>query len=264
MLLKIAHTSQYSYDVPVQYGLQRLHQTPKSRIGQNVVSWSTQLQGANEEVSYSDHFNNVTALISVEPGTQLVEIVSSGEIETQDISGIVGRHVDMTPLWLFRRETALTKPTAGLKALAEEVHGNDDVSRMHSLLNLIAERVKYTIGSTTVTTTADEALKAGTGVCQDHTHIFLVIARELGYPARYVSGFLMMDGQNQQAASHAWAEVYLNQIGWVGFDASNGISPDERYVCVATGLDYRDAAPISGIRHGSSMENLSVSVIVEQ
>lgn len=264
MLLKIEHRSEYSYDSPVQYGLQRLHQTPPSRNGQTVTSWRTTLKGAREEVSYNDHFNNPTSLISLEPDTQLIEIISSGTVETLDIAGVVGKHTDFTPLWLFMRETALTRSTPAIRALARDVTGDDDTARMHRLLALIAERVKYTVGSTDVTTSADEALKAGTGVCQDHTHIFLAVARVLGVPARYVSGFLMMEGQTQQAASHAWAEVYLDNLGWVGFDASNGISPDERYVCVATGLDYRDAAPISGIRHGFAMESLAVSVMVEQ
>jgi len=73
-------------------------------------------------------------------------------------------------------------------------------------------------------------MSAGQGVCQDHTHIFISAARELGYPARYISGYLMMNDRIDQEASHAWAEAYVEGLGWVGFDVSNGISPDERYV----------------------------------
>ena len=265
MRLNIEHKTQYAYDMPVQYGLLRLHQTPKSRTGQIVSSWTMSFEGAREEVSYRDHFSNPTALISITPGATSVAITASGEVDTEDLSGVVGVHKGFAPLWLFLRETPLTSGSRAIRALAREVRDTgDDVERMHQLMHLIAGRVAYTIGTTDASTTADQALALGHGVCQDHTHIFIAAARMLDLPARYVSGFLMMDGQTHQAASHAWAEVYIDPLGWVGFDVSNGISPDERYVCVATGLDYRDAAPISGIRHGTALESLEVSVIVEQ
>ncbi len=264
MHLNIVHKTEYTYDEPVQYGLQRLRQTPRSRAGQAVVEWRTELDGARRELSYRDQYNNVTDLISLTPGTTSIVITSLGEVETEDLSGVIGPQRTHAPLWLFLRETPLAAKSPALTALARDVGEGDDVTRMHRLMELIAGRVSYETGVTEVTTTADEALAAGRGVCQDHTHIFLTAARQLGYPGRYVSGFLMVDGQSQHAASHAWAEVYLEQLGWVGYDVSNGICPDERYVCVATGLDYRDAAPISGIRHGTAAESLAVSVSVEQ
>ena len=74
----------------------------------------------------------------------------------------------------------------------------------------------------------------------------------------------MLTDRVQQDASHAWAEVYVEGLGWVGFDVSNAISPDERYVAVATGLDYLDAAPVSGLMFGQASEGLDVSVQVQQ
>jgi transglutaminase-like putative cysteine protease len=82
-------------------------------------------------------------------------------------------------------------------------------------------------------------------------------------PARYVSGYLLMEGAVDQAATHAWAEVHLEGLGWVGFDPANDVCPDDRYVRIATGLCYRDAAPVSGMRIGKPGENLSVTVSVE-
>jgi transglutaminase-like putative cysteine protease len=83
------------------------------------------------------------------------------------------------------------------------------------------------------------------GVCQDHAQIFIAAARALEIPARYVSGYLMMDDRIEQEATHAWAEAWVQGLGWVGFDVSNGISPDPRYVRVATGprLSRRGALP---------------------
>lgn len=86
----------------------------------------------------------------------------------------------------------------------------------------------------------------------------------MGIPARYVSGYLMMDDRIEQDAGHAWAEAHVEGLGWVGFDISNGISPDARYVRVATGRDYSDAAPITGIRYGARDEAMHVKLAVEQ
>lgn len=265
MRLNIAYTSEYSYDAPVQYGLQRLRLTPCPRPGQVVINWRTEMEGASSEVTYRDQFDNETNLVSVSQDVNKITITSTGEVDTSNLSGVIGRHTGYAPLWLFTRETPLTALTKPLRDLGRAISADTDgVSRMHELMGAVAERVEYEGGGTDTTTTADEALALGKGVCQDHTHIFVAVARSMGFPARYVSGFLMMDGQTHQAASHAWAEVHIDALGWVGFDASNRISPDERYVCLATGLDYRDAAPISGVRSGFASETLAVSVIVEQ
>jgi transglutaminase-like putative cysteine protease len=86
----------------------------------------------------------------------------------------------------------------------------------------------------------------------------------MGLPARYVSGYLMMEDVAEQTATHAWAEVHLQGLGWVGFDAANNICPDDRYVRISSGLCYRDCAPISGMRIGPAGETLNVSVTVQQ
>ena len=149
------------------------------------------------------------------------------------------------------------------KASNASVGTDDDISRLHQLMAAIRERVAYRTGATDADTNAEEAVERGEGVCQDHAHIFISAARELGFPARYVSGYLKM-AESEQAASHAWAEAHVSQLGWVAFDVANGISPDEAYVRVATGRDYRDAMPVSGIRVGSGDEHLAVSITVEQ
>ena len=126
------------------------------------------------------------------------------------------------------------------------------------------EAVNYEVGRTEADTTAENALRAGHGVCQDHAHIFIGIARHLGIPARYVSGYLVLDGRVEQEAGHGWAEAHVEGLGWVGFDISNAISPDDRYVRLASGRDYRDAAPITGISFGTGETTLAVDLAVEQ
>jgi transglutaminase-like putative cysteine protease len=150
-----------------------------------------------------------------------------------------------------------------LAAAARRTDG-DILAMLHDLSAAILDRVRYEPGVTDVTTTAEEALAAGRGVCQDHAHVFIGAARTLEVPARYVSGYLMMNDRIEQEATHAWAEAHVEGLGWVGFDVANGISPDARYVRVATGRDYGEAAPITGISFGAGEAELRVALAVEQ
>ncbi|NJR13000.1 MAG: transglutaminase family protein [Phyllobacteriaceae bacterium] len=265
MLLKISHTTHYTFDAPVPYGLQKLRLTPKSRAGQKVLSWSTQIDGGKIELSYSDHHNNQVDLVSATPGTREIKIVTSGEVETSDNAGIVGAQGGFVPLWMFLRQTPLTRPGKTISAIAKTIDMTNRLAGLHALSAAILAQVRYDTGEMDVTMTGEDAAARGHGVCQDHAHIFISAARRLGVPSRYVSGYLLMDdGQVQQAASHAWAEAHVDELGWVGFDISNGISPDGRYVRVATALDYAGAAPVSGLLFGDHSERLVVSVRVEQ
>lgn len=264
MRLKITHTTEYTYDKPVQYSLQRLRLTPCIGPGQNVRSWNIKVDGAVVEAGYNDQFGNHVHLVSTEGETHAVNIVASGEVETEDRTGVFGPHLGFVPLWLYLRDTPLTKPGKLIRELARSLSGDNPLEVMHSLMNTISETVKYETGMTTATTTGEQALESGTGVCQDHAHIFISAARLLDIPARYISGYLMMNGVEQQVATHAWAEAHLPGLGWVGFDAANNMCPDDRYVRLATGLCYEDAAPISGMRFGASGEDLNVTVVVEQ
>lgn len=266
MKLKVTHKTIYDYDTPVPYGLQQVRLTPKSRAGQTVLCWEMKIEGGQSELVFDDQNNNHTMLVSHHDGSTCISVSCKGEVETTDRSGIIGEHGGFAPLWYFQRPTELTMPGPGVRgvvnALGNEFDG--DISRMHALSELISSAISYQSGKTGPQTTAEDALSAGHGVCQDHAHAFLSAARLLSYPARYVSGYLMMDDRVDQDASHAWAEVHCDGIGWVGFDISNGISPDERYIRVATGLDYRDAAPISGMRMGGSDETMRVKIQVQQ
>lgn len=264
MLLKITHRTQYSYDAPVSYALQRLRLVPASGALQAVRSWTLAVEGAREELRFADQFGNDTRLLSVEGAPHAIVVEVSGEVETRDKAGVSGPHTGFAPLWLFRRETPLTVAGEGVRAVVGAIADGSELDRLHGLMKTVAGRVRYTPGTTSTETSAEEALKLGVGVCQDHSHVFIAGARAMGFPARYVSGYLMMNDRVEQAASHAWAEAHVPGLGWVAFDAANGISPDERYVRVATGCDYRDAAPVSGIRLGQAQEELAVTITVEQ
>ncbi len=264
MRLTIAHETEYRFDSPIQFGLQELRMTPKSRAGQTVLRWQTTIDGGEIEARFEDHNNNQVALIGLAEGAERVVISCEGEIETADAAGVVGRHGGFAPLWYFQRETPLTRPGAKIRALARQVGDvhDSDLARLHALMAAIAEAAPYRTGATLVDATAEDALADGGAVCQDHAHIFVSAARTMGYPARYVSGYLKMDDREAQDATHAWAEAHVTGLGWVGFDVSNAMSPDDGYVRVATGLDYKEAAPVSGIIFGATEESLSVSIRV--
>ncbi|WP_081536150.1 transglutaminase family protein [Rhodovulum sp. P5] len=264
MRLKITHTTRYIFDDPVIYGLQQLRKTPKNSHQQTVLYWTTVVEGGRKEVTFEDHHNNTVDLISFEKEVTELVVQCTGEVQLEDTNGVVGLHRGPAPLWLFRRATKRTKPGQGCRGIVRLVEGEGELDRLHALSGIILEKVPYKVGVSHAGWTAEEAVAEGAGVCQDHAHIFVACAREMGIPARYVSGYLMMDGLTQQEASHAWAEAYVEGLGWVGFDVSNEICPDERYVRVATGLDYDEAAPVRGSRQGGSGEALSVQIEVAQ
>ncbi len=286
--LAIRHTTRYDYDAPVDYGVQQVRLTPKPTGGQKVIEWRTAVTGGHEELSFDDQHRNRVNLLSTTPGTMRVEVVSEGIVEIEDRHGIIGQHAGFVPLWLFRRSTPATKAGPLTRALVQRVMqagaqsqsqsqgsqsqsqtsgrstSTDTLGQLYALSAAIREAVPYETGVSEIDWTAEMALEAGKGVCQDHSHIFIAAARAMDVPARYVSGYLMMDDRIEQEATHAWAEAYVEGLGWTGFDISNAIAPDTRYVRVATGLDYADAAPLSGTRFGSANATMSVAIQVQQ
>jgi transglutaminase-like putative cysteine protease len=266
MRLLVNHVTEYKYDAPVDYSLQQVRLQPKERPGQHIVKWELRVEGGKKELEFTDEHANHVDLISIDKGSDRLVIHSQGEVEMSESSGVVGRHHGYMALWNFLRPTPLTQPGKAVNRLIAEL-GNtfpDDISRAHLLSALITKHVPYAIGKTDSETTAEAAIGIGGGVCQDHAHIFIAAMRKMGFPARYVSGYLKMNDRIEQDATHAWAEAHFDHLGWVGFDVSNGYSPDNRYIRVATGCDYTDAAPVSGIRFGATQEKLVVHLQVQQ
>ncbi len=265
MRLAITHTTTYRYDEPVPYGLLELRLTPHTGAGQVVKEWSTDVHGAESQVFFDDHYRNRIELVRVDPGSVETVIVATGVVETTDLGGVIPRHSGFAPIWLFLRPTPQTEAGSRIRALVDGLDDSEDeIARMHELSARIRAQVAYEVGESTIESTAEEVLESGRGVCQDHAHVLVAAARSIGCPARYVSGYLKLDDRDHQDASHAWAEVWIEGLGWLGLDVSNGISPDDRYVRVASGLDYAEAAPISGVRYGSGAADLHVAVQVQQ
>lgn len=266
MLLRISHKTTYSYDAPTPYGLQQVRLTPTSRRGQQVKQWAVTVAGGLKEAEFTDEHDNAVTLISMLPETLEIEVSCAGIVETRDCAGVFGVHDGRAPLWYYLRSTPRTEAGPLVTELIAEFSSapRNDVAVLHGLSQRILESASYRIGATQSMTTAEEALKIGSGVCQDHAHIFAAAVRALGHPARYVSGYLLMDGRDAQEAGHAWAEAHVDGLGWVGFDVSNQMCPDERYVAIATGLDAIEAAPVRGLMLERGEGQLNVSVEVQQ
>ena len=262
MDLSVAHETRYDWDEPVALALQQLRLTPRTSPAQEVTGWRIEVEGGSVEAEYDDHWGARVALVSADPGAVSLTLRAVGAVRTLRGDGIAGPHRGAAPLWAYLTPTPRTAPGERVRALAAEAPG-EGVSRLHALSARIAQAVAYGAGATDATTTAEEALAAGRGVCQDHAQVFASAARLLGHPARYVSGYLALDDQVTGEAMHAWAEAHVEGLGWVGFDPSNAISPDERYVRIATGPDYDACAPVRGIRLGRATETLDVSVDVQ-
>jgi transglutaminase-like putative cysteine protease len=282
MRLKITHRTEYRYDAPIAYALQRVRLLPRGGATQKVIGWSVTIEGAREEARFTDHFDNDTRLISLEGEPRVIAIEATGEVETQDKAGVTGLHRGLAPLWLFMRETELTTPGERTRALAAEVGEGADIARLHQLMALVGtpaapadsdkpteagaaqSQVQASGGDGQDQEQTCSTAEARTSGGEDQAETFIAAARLLGFPARYVSGYLLPDGAEGKAARHAWAEAHVDRLGWVGFDVANLMSPDHNYVRVATGRDHRDAMPVSGIRLGQPDEQLAVSIMVEQ
>jgi transglutaminase-like putative cysteine protease len=262
MLISIRHVTTYRYADPVNDTIQSLRLTPASFTGQRVIDWSVRTPGSRAPLQFEDGFGNVVHLLTINVPHQEVVIEAGGMVETRDTSGVVAGLEHTIPPRVFMKETARTEPNEAIREIARAAEGVDRLGRLHALAGSVRDRVAYMPGITDAHTGAADALADGKGVCQDHAHIFIAAARTIGVPARYVTGYLVTG--DAADAHHAWAEAWIEGLGWVGFDIANRICPTERYVRLACGLDAGYAAPVTGSRKGGAEEKLDVAVEVQQ
>jgi len=264
--LSISHRTLYRYDGLVAHSAQYLRLTPLTNAHQRVLAWRIDAPGRLNE--WTDAFGNICHTLVLERPASTLEIVASGRVETTDTSGVTPSDEDSLSPEVYLRETPLTEATGPVRDFAERLRAEMEENRiagLHALMHAVGAAVAYRIGETRVETTAADALAAGSGVCQDHAHLFIACARHLGVPARYVSGYMNLeDVEGPNEASHAWAEAWVDALGWVSFDPANGISATDAYVAIAAALDYHGASPVRGVRRGGAGETLSVSVKIAQ
>jgi transglutaminase-like putative cysteine protease len=264
MQLTIIHDTVYRYGQPAHMIIQALRMWPAPSAGQVISHWRVDVDGKRLQPSCNDGFGNPVATHTIDRSVETLRLSVRGSVTTRDLYGVHGDDKELLPPMFYLASTPLTESNAAIDDLARSAAGTGtDLERLHRLNNGIRDHIDYLPYQTDAETTAVEAFAAQAGVCQDHAHVLIAAARSLGFPARYVSGYLCPI-EGAAAASHAWGEIFLEDLGWLGFDAANRQSPDERYVRIACGRDYRDAAPVRGVRLGGIAESLEVEVSVAE
>lgn len=263
MRLEIRHDTIYEFDPPMRGVAQSLRLWPSRFEGQAVIEWSVHIEDAVRGAAFRDAAGDkIETAVLLGPVDRVVVEVS-GVVETTDLAGVLKGHRERINPAAYLRHTRFTKPDTALRELAQKAvaERSGDLDRAHALCDAVRDAIAYTPGKTEHGTTAAEALAEGHGVCQDHAHALIAAALSLDIPARYVTGYLHAEGGIAEA-SHAWAELFVPDLGWVGFDPSNGLCPNEHYVRIGSGFDALDAAPIRGVAQGQGTEALKVDVSV--
>lgn len=262
MILTVEHVTRYVYDAPMRGLVQSHRLRPSNHDGQTVLDWDVTVTDGLRGGSFRDGAGDLNESWSVSGPVSEVEIRVSGRVRTEDRAGVLRGVRETVRPECYLRETPFTRPDRDLRAMGDAVEGMPELQAAHALAERVARAIVWTPGATDAATTAAQALARGKGVCQDHAHAVIAVARHVGIPARYVSGYLL--AENVQDAAHAWAELYVGGLGWVGFDAANACCPNENYIRLASGLDAQDAAPIRGSSRGGGQETLDVTVAVRQ
>jgi len=259
--LDIRHETAYRYTAPVHYSIQQLRLTPRAEPLQRVLAWRIDAPGRLQR--FVDAYGNIAHTMVLTAQHDAIRVVVTGSIEVDATASlpVAAGAQELSPL-VYTVATPLTQAEGPVRDFASRHLRR--VARAEDLLDLasaICGAVAYEPGVTEVTTTAAHALEAGRGVCQDHAHLFIACCRAAGVPARYVSGYVD-PGHDEPAASHAWAEAWIEDAGWVSVDVTHRTLTRGRYCRLAIGRDYLSAAPVRGMRIGGGGESLEVTVAV--
>lgn len=267
MRLVIRHRTAYAFDAPIRFVTQSHRLTPAPSESQRPLEWSVAVEGAAFGASFVDGAGDRVTTMTLAGPVEAMEVLVEGIVETADTAGLLRGHRETIAPRVYLTPTPAIRSNAELVALARDAAAGaaegDALDRAHRLAAAVAEAIAYRPGVTHAHTTAAEALAQGEGVCQDHAHALIALAQSLDMPARYVTGYLLnRDDGAPEEANHAWAEVHVAGLGWVGFDPANRCCPDERYVRLGSGRDAAEAAPIRGVSRGAAEEAMEVAVSV--
>ena len=285
MLLEIRHLTQYAYSSPVYESVLELWAQPQKSGRQRLISFELEVEPAAQLFSYIDAYGNAVYHFDVPQPHERLIIHAKSAVETS-VPQAAPDCLDMGEWDRLRGEFVrgdcfdflhpygFAVPTPTLQAFMhtyslDQLKHSDPLTAVRSLNQLLYDALAYEAGITDAQSPIDKALEAGRGVCQDFAHIMIAICRSWGIPARYVSGYLFTDrsqggDRSNPDATHAWVEVFLPSLRWVGFDPTNNALAGERHVVVATGRDYNDVPPSRGVFKGDADGALMVSVQVRR
>ena len=289
--LAVVHRTVYRYARAVERSTHTLRLEPAQDHLQRLLSHEllVTVDGAplstRQGIAYDDVFGNRAQRLLIERPYSELRIESRAAVELRDTNPLSFRPLrarSSIPLaWMPWQRQILQPfllppelPESELNELLDYAMSfvkRNDSDLLETLLDInttIFREYAYRQGSTSVATTPFEVYVNRYGVCQDFTNLFICLARLLSVPARYVCGYIYTGAthanQRQGDASHAWVQVYLPEVGWKGFDPTNGILTQTDHVRVAVGRNYVDATPTSGtiyVGGGSEMLSVNVSVV---
>ncbi len=279
-LYEIEHVSRYLYASPVRHSILSLCLKPRNDRLQRLFSYDVITNPQAHLTSEMDFYGNTKQIMNIYQGHQALEITSRSIVECispSPLPGVSGASAWEEILswrgsfryWEFTRPSAFVRPSPALNSFLKEMGvgpGDDPLQSLLQLSGTLFRRFQYVPGATSVLSPIEHILETGQGVCQDYAHVMIAIARTWHIPARYVSGYLYLNGsrESRQMASHAWVECLLPNLGWIGFDPTNDCTADQRYVRVAIGRDYQDVPPVRGVLMGGGESRLEVSIHVRK
>jgi len=284
VLLEIRHVTQYRYASLVRESVMEVWMQPQKSARQRLVSFDLDLDPPAQVFSYPDSFGNavyhfdvpqphdkltITARSAVEtqPAPPAPDSLDRGEWDRLRSEFLRGENFDFLHPHGFARESEALRAYMTEREI-DALQTRDPLSALRELNSLIYGSFGYEAGVTRADSPIDDVLKARKGVCQDFAHVMIAICRSWGIPARYVSGYLFTDrkhgDRSDPDATHAWVEVFLPSLRWIGFDPTNNTPATERHVACAVGRDYSDVPPSRGVYKGESESQLAVGVSVRK
>ncbi|MCX6017930.1 MAG: transglutaminase family protein [Chloroflexi bacterium] len=264
MKLRIEHRTTFTYDALISEAYTEMRLRPADAGGQIVHSFRLVTEPHGEVLHYIDRYGADVRYFDVLVPHQRLSVTAASEVSTP--AQFIEAAVALSPLDEYDYLSSTRYVTAG-NALTEfaAVHVKSDVvATAKALMNAIYTQFRYEPGATTVNTSALEVLDLQRGVCQDFAHVMIGLCRSQGIAARYVSGYLYNArvAERDDAASHAWVDVFAPGRGWISLDPTHNCAQGEEYVRLGIGRDYADAPPTRGTYKGAAKEKLEVKVNV--
>lgn len=267
MLIEIRHRLSFRYDDYVRESQMELRVEPRSCERQTLQAFHLAVGPPSHVARHRDWNGNTVHHLGIRDYHERIEIEARSVVDVASEGPGLDALGTAPPraqgeLLDFALPAGPTRGGARLAELERAVPVPRDGpldAQVAAIARGVRERLDYVPGVTDWRSTGEEALEAGSGVCQDFAHVMLAVLRQRGIPSRYVSGYLDVGQTQEPAQSHAWIEVH-GAGGWVGFDPTHDSTPGERYVRVATGRHYDDVPPNRGIYRGSAGERLEAFV----
>jgi transglutaminase-like putative cysteine protease len=268
MRLRITHSVVHRYDPPAAGVIQVLRLTPRNHEGQYVIGWRIDVSADARLNAHEDAFGNLIHVFSADGPFGELRVSVDGEVETQNTDGVVRGSVERFSPSLFLRDTVLTQADVSIRDFALSIrkpNGGSVLGELHALMHRLHDDMRgESDPSETEAASAAEVFARKRGLARDLAHIFIGAAHSLGIPARYTAGYFCAPDTVEQHSGHAWAEAFVPNLGWVGFDCAHRVCPTDNYVRVAVGLDALGAIPVRGMRYGTGGETLAVAIKVDQ